>query len=121
MDRQTPNASRKPNEFVRKGAQAYNEEYGFKKIIEGLYVPIDMHTARRVADAYETLPIDDSSNPAVCKAYRQLAEEIEQQWNFAIDVMGMQFEPWRHEGQPYATISAEMCGDVRSHRHLYFY
>ncbi len=27
----------------------------------------------------------------------------------------------RSMAQPYATISAEMCGDVRSHRHLYFY
>ena len=121
MDRQTPTIRREPNEFVREASQAYNEKYGFRRIIEGLYVPLDTRVAGRIADAFETLPVDDSSNPAVRKAYQQLAEEIEQQWNFAIDVMGMQFEPWRHEGQPYATISAEMCGDVRSHRHLYFY
>ncbi len=121
MDRQTTNTSREPNDFVRKAAQAYNEKYGFKKIIEGLYVTIDVSRARRIADAYDALPINDFGNPAVRKAYHQLAEEITQQWNFANDVMSMTFEPWRYEGQPYNTKSAEMCSDVRNNRHLYFY
>src|SRR6266851_251323 len=120
MDRQTAN-SRKPNEFVREAAQAYSENYGFRRIIEGLYVAVDVSWARRIADVYEYLPIDDSGNPAVRKAYQQLAEEIEAQWNFASDVMGITFEPWRYKGQPYATNSVEMCGDVRNHRHLYFF
>src|SRR5216684_69609 len=109
MGRQTANTSRKPNEFVRKAAQAYNERYGFRKITEGLYVTVDVSRARRIADVYEALPIDDSGNPAVRKAYQQLAEEIEAQWNFAIGVLGITFEPWRYKGQPYATNSAEMC------------
>ncbi len=96
MDRQTTSTSREPNEFVRKAAQAYNEKYGFRKIVDGLYVTIDVSRARRIADAYEALPINDSGNPAVRKAYHQLAEEIEQQWNFANDVMSMTFEPWRY-------------------------
>jgi hypothetical protein len=121
MDRRTANTSREPNEFVRKAAQAYNEKYGFRKINDGLYVAVDISRARRIADAYESLPINDSGNPVVRRAYYQLAEEIEQQWNFALDVMGMTFEPWRFEGQPYNTNSAEMCGDVRNNRHLYFF
>jgi hypothetical protein len=121
MDRQTTNSIRQPNEFVRKAAQAYNEKYGFRKITEGLYVAVNESRARRIADAYEALPIDDAGNPAVRTAYHQLAEEIEAQWNFARDVMGMTFEPWRYEGQPYGTNSAVMCGDVRDHRHLYFF
>jgi len=84
-------------------------------------VPLDKGAARGIADAFETLPSDDSRNPAVRKAYHQLAEEIAQQWNFATDAMGMMFEPWKREGQPYATILAEMCGDVRKNHHLYFY
>src|SRR6266853_2493009 len=121
MDRQTTNSSRNPNEFVRKAAQAYSEKYGFRKITEGLYVVVDVNRARRIADVYENLPIDDSGNPAVRKAYQPLAEEIEAQWNFAKAAMGITFEPWRYEGQPYATNSAEMCSDVRNHHHLYFY
>jgi len=35
MDRQTQATSRAANEFVRKEAQAYNEKYGLRKIIEG--------------------------------------------------------------------------------------
>jgi len=58
--------------------------------------------------------------PRVRKSYYQLAEEIERQWNFAIDAMGMTFEPWRYGGQPYATNSAEMCGDIRHYHHLFF-
>src|SRR5437867_11199354 len=121
MVRQTANIRREPNELVRKAAQAYNEKYGFEKIIEGLYVPVDESRARRIADAYEALPIDDSRHPAVRRSYHQLAVEIEQQWHFAINVMGMTFEPWRYEGQPYNTNSAEMCSDIRKNRHLYFY
>ena len=82
---------------------------------------VDVNRARRIADIYEALPIDDSGNPAVRKAYQHLAKEIEAQWNFARDVMGITFEPWRYEGQPYATNSAVMCGDVRDNRHLYFF
>ncbi len=121
MGRQTASSSRKPNEFVRKAAQAYNEKYGFRKITEGLYVAVDINRARRIADAYEALPIDDSGDPAVRNTYYQLAEEIEQQWDFASDVMDITFEPWRYKGEPYATNAAEMCGDVRDHRHLYFF
>ncbi len=121
MGRQTASSSRKPNEFVRKAAQAYNERYGFGEISEGLYVAVDISRARRIADTYEALPTDDSGNPAVSTPYHQLAEEIEQQWNFAIVWMGITFEPWAYAGQPYATNSAEMCGDVRNRHHLYFF
>lgn len=120
MGRQIANTSLEPNEFIRKAAQAYNEKYGFRKIIEGFYVTVDVNRARRIADAYQVLPIEDCENPAVRNAYHQLAEEVEQQWNFTINAMGMMLEPWGYEGQPYAN-SAKMCADVRDHRHLFFY
>src|SRR6266852_2510494 len=99
MDRRTANTSRPANECVRKAAQAYNKKYGFREINDDLYVAVDMSRARRIANAYEALPINNSGNPAVRRAYYQLAEEIEQQWNFAVDVMGMPLEPWRYDGQ----------------------
>jgi hypothetical protein len=120
MGRQTANSGRQPNDFVRQAAQAYNETYGFKRITEGLYVAVDESRARRIADVYEALPSDDSGNPVVREAYHQLAEEIQQQWNFARVEMGITFEPWMCEGQPYAN-SGDMCGDVRNRRRLYFF
>jgi len=121
MDRPTSKIVREPNDFVREAAQSYNDKYGLGKIINGLYVTIDVNRARKIADAYEALPVDDSSNPVVHKAFHQLALEIEQQWHYAIETMGITLEPWKYEGQPYDTNSAEMCSDVRHHRHLYFY
>jgi hypothetical protein len=120
MGRQTTNSSRQPNVFVRKAAQAYNEKYRFGRIIEDLYVAVDVSRARRIADAYEALPIDDSGNPAVRTAYLQLAEEIEQQWTFAIENIEISFQAWPREGQPYAN-SFEMFWDVSAHRHLFFF
>jgi len=120
MGRHTANTSRQPNEFVREAAQAYNKAYGFRRITEGVYVAVDESRARRIAEVYESLPDDDSRNPVVRKAYEQLADEIERQWNFAIVAMGITFEPWRCEGQPYAN-SGDMCGDVRSHHRLYYF
>ncbi len=121
MDRQTTKSGREASEYVREGAQIYNRKHGFRRIIEGLYVSLDASRARKIADAYEALPIDDSHNADVRTSYRQLAAEIEEQWRFAVDVMGIAFDPWRHEGQPYATRSAVMCADIRVNRHLYFY
>lgn len=119
MDRQTGNASQEPNEFVRKAAQTYNHKYGLRKIIEDLYVAVDVNRARRIADVYEALRVDDSGNPAARKAFHQLTEEIEQQWTFAIEKMGIVLQPWKAEGQPYAN-SFEMFADVRE-RHLFFF
>ena len=120
MDRPTSRTSREPNPFIRRAAQAYNEKYGFEKIIDNLYVTVDVNRARRIADTYEALSVDDSGNRAVRRAYGQLAEEIEQQWFFALESSGIIFEPWKNEGQPYAN-SAEMCSDVKNHCHLFFY
>jgi len=123
MGRPTVEASsfkREPNDSVRKLARTYNEKYGLGKIREGLYVQVDENRARQIADEFEALPIDDSANPKVRKAYEQLAEEIEQQWKFAIENTGILFAPWVAEGQPYANSSA-MCRDVKECLHLFFY
>ena len=69
MDRPTPRTSREPNPFIRRAAQIYNEKYGFEKIIDNLYVTVDVNRARRIADTYDALPVDDSDNRAVRRAY----------------------------------------------------
>jgi hypothetical protein len=120
MDRRTQQTSRQPNEFIRNIAQTYNYKYSLGTILEDLYVAVDVHRARRIADFYEALPVDDSGNPVVFNAYHQLGKEIEKQWDFAINLAGMMFEVWKRIGQPYPN-STEMCRDVRHYRHLYFY
>src|SRR5260370_41346626 len=93
------------NESIGGLAQAYNSRRGFRRILEGVYVDVDVSQARRIADAYDVLPADDFRNPEVYRCYSALAIETNQQWDFAVK-MGSAFEPWRKADQPYAN-SAE--------------
>lgn len=112
-------AGRVPNALVREGAQAYNAAVGLGRIPEGHYVPVDEGLARQIADAYDALPAVDQS-PETIRAYEALGREIDDQWNYATEEMGVNFEPWTKEGQPYAN-SAEMVSDIRDNQHLYFF
>lgn len=84
-----------------------------------VYAVVDEPTARRIADAYDALPVDDSANLEVAASYAALVRETRAQWDHAI-AEGMTFEPWSAEGQPYAT-SIEMARDVAENHHLFFY
>jgi hypothetical protein len=109
----------KPNDEVRTAVRTYNAENGFGQSIENHYVPVVETRAQTIADAYDALPqVDDS--PEVRRAYSALADEIQAQWDYAINKMGMTFEPWVDEGQPYAN-SREMVEDVQKNKHLYFF
>jgi hypothetical protein len=108
-----------PNEHVRSGIQAYNQAHGFEPMVEGHYVKVDADRARRIAAEFDKLP-KWSNTVETYQAYAALAREIDQQWAFATEVLGIDFEPWQAEGQPYAN-SEEMCADVRDHKHLWFF
>ncbi|MEI7985584.1 MAG: hypothetical protein WCI55_08140, partial [Armatimonadota bacterium] len=112
-------AGARPNEFVRKGSDDYAAKYGFPAIDHGHYVEVSEKTAKSIAEEYQKLPKVDES-PETAKAYRALAKEIQQQWDFAKDVMGIKMEPWTKEGQPYAN-SGEMVQDVRDNKHIWFF
>src|SRR4051812_46975633 len=118
--RRRTNDTRIPNEFIRKGAREYNECYRLGPLREGLYVHVDEGIAHRIASAYEDLLTDDSSNPAVIRAYTALRVEVSQQWDYATREMGIRFESWTKPGQPYAN-SEEMLADLRLNRHLFFF
>ena len=107
-----------PNPEVASGADAYNKSIGLPPM-ENHYVPIDEAKAREIADAYHKLPKVDNS-PQTIAAYKQLGKEIQAQWDWARNNMGINFERWTDEGQPYAN-SREMVKDVRDHHHLYFF
>ena len=112
-----PNAE--PNPFVKGGIRGYNSRYGIAPAIEGHYAPVNEQLARDIAAAYEALPVLDEGRETQ-EAYAALAEEIQQQWDYAINEMGVTFEEWSQPGQPYAN-SREMVRDVRDNKHLWFF
>jgi hypothetical protein len=112
-------AVRTPNEAVRKLSDDYNAQMGLGPIDHGHYVNFDEATARKIAKAYDAMPEIDRS-PETVKAYEALAKEVNDQWDFAVENLGMNFEPWTEDGQPYAN-SREMMEDVRNNNHLYFF
>ena len=112
-------AVRTPNEAVRKLSDDYNAQMGLGPIKHGHYVNFDEATARKIAKAYDAMPEIDRS-PETVKAYEALAKEVNDQWDFAVENLGINFEPWTEDGQPYAN-SREMMEDVRNNNHLYFF
>ena len=111
--------SRSPNEFIASGIDRYTDINGLPRVAKDTYVPVYEDMARRVAKAYDDLP-EVSRTPQTIKAYKALGDEIEQQWLYAKNDLGINMEPWRGEGQPYAN-SREMAADVRDNKHLYFF
>jgi hypothetical protein len=112
-------SSRQPNEAVRKIADDYNAQSGQTPIEHGHYVAVNESLAQRIAKAYDALP-EVSRSPETIKAYEALAKEVGDQWDFAVKNLGIKFEPWTKEGQPYAN-SREMVRDVRDNKHIYFF
>ncbi len=105
-------------EAVQGIAAAYTEPLGLG-VKDYEYAPVEQRVSWEIADIYDTLPADDSANPAVIAAYEAMAAETQAQWDHAI-AAGMTFEPWTQDGQPYKN-AAEMTADVRANQHLWFY
>ena len=75
--------------------------------------------APQIADAHEAME-HAPGDPAVKASYSAMKQDVAKQWDYAVQHLGVQFEPWTHEGQPYAN-SREMREDVLNNRHLYFF
>lgn len=75
--------------------------------------------AKRVADAYDQMQ-HNPNDPKVKASYTAMKSDVDKQYDYAINKMGMHFEPWTREGQPYAN-SKEMVKDVKDNHHLYFF
>lgn len=104
---------------VRLSAADYCYTEGLPELTEGHYVAVNAERARAIASAYDALPALDTS-PEVHACYSALANEVIAQYEWAIGSLGIHFQPWQQEGQPYAN-SAEMHHDVWSHNHLWFF
>src|SRR5690242_5848020 len=99
------------NNVLQRGAQAYNSQHGLPRICEGIFVSINATVSRAIANAYEALPLCDLGNPLVIAAYQHLACDVQQQYAYVQDTLGILIEPWCRKGQPYVN-SAAMMADV---------
>jgi hypothetical protein len=108
------------NTYLQHGAQIYNKLNGLPPLVQGFYIPVSEPVGRAIADAYDSLPLYDTSNLDVCLAYTQFAIEVCDQFAFVTKTLGITVEPWQKSGQPYY-YSAEMCLDVLYHMHLYVF
>lgn len=90
-----------------------------KKAIRGHYIEIDNQFSINTAKAYAQLPLTCNDGITLA-AYKALASEIQEQYDYAVSQIGITFEAWLQDGEPYAN-SAEMCADVKENRHLYYF
>jgi len=108
----------KEPETIAEHADEFNRLAG-KPAVDAKPIPHSPEVANRIAQAFEAMP-HNPTDSAVQKAYGAAKKDIDDQWNYAQDKMGIKFEPWTKEGQPYAN-SKEMTADVKNNKHLYFF
>ena len=120
-----PNAQRTANaetltepKDVAEHADEYNRLQG-RPTIDTQTHPHNVEFAKRTADAYDAMK-HEPNNPEVKAAYDAMKNDVDKQWDYATQKMGMKLEPWTKEGQPYAN-SKEMAADVKNNKHLYFF
>lgn len=100
-------------------ASSYAAKKGFAPPAPHEPVKVNKEFGKNVAQAYEEMK-HDPTNPDVKRAYEALASEVEEQFNHITEAGGLQVEPWKKKGQPYAN-SREMMADIKSNNHLYYF
>jgi hypothetical protein len=103
---------------VSTAADEFNRRQGREKINTQTH-PHDVEFAKRTADAFDTMQ-HNPGEPKTKASYDALKKDVDKQWDFATKDMGIKFEPWTKQGQPYAN-SKEMVDDVKNNKHLYFF
>jgi hypothetical protein len=79
---------------------------------------VDPELSKRIKDAYDALPVDDSSNPEVKVAYEKAAKEIDKQFEYLTKDLGIEVEFIKDD--PYKN-SDEMFEDVINNKRLKIY
>jgi hypothetical protein len=112
-----------PNPQIQREAQDYNHIYGLPAVNHNFWLTVNQERAGRIADAYDALPLLDTS-VVVSTAYRALATECAQQWRHAV-AHGMTFEPWTGSGDAYTGPDgyATAYGPDADifHRHMFYF
>lgn len=75
--------------------------------------------AKQIADWYADAQ-HEPNKPEVADSYRSLIDQIQKQYKFATEELGIKIEPYAGEGQPYPN-SAEMMADVKENKHLSYF
>lgn len=108
---------------LRRSADNYVNEHSKEfnlpgKTLTKPNIKVDEKRSSKIAAAYDELPEDDSANPAVRKAYGQLGKEVQAQYDYMTNKLGIKTE--FTDGDPYAN-SKEMTRDVMDNKHLFVY
>jgi hypothetical protein len=85
------------------------EELGLPDVEKTSVKKVDPELSKRVKDAYDALPVDDSSNPEVKAAYEKAAKEIDKQFEYLTKDLGIEVEFIKDD--PYKN-SDEMFEDI---------
>lgn len=97
-------------DYIVKNRSKYNLPEDAETVVE-----INKAISKEIYDLFESMPNDDSSNPEVVRAYFKLANEVEEQYKYLTDELGIKVE--FVEDDPYAN-SAEMIADVVNNKSL---
>ena len=113
--------SRRQNPVVQEQAEQYarSKRLPYDPNKASGYADLDIDRAKRIADAFDALPIMDLANPETREAYRSLADETIEQFEF-VQQQGVQFIPWAGKGEPYVN-SSQMMQDVEQNQRLYYF
>jgi hypothetical protein len=79
---------------------------------------IDTEFAKKIKDAYDALPVDDSKNPEVAAAYNKAVKEIDEQFQYLTKDLGIKVEFIKDD--PYKN-SEEMFEDIINNKRLKVY
>lgn len=79
---------------------------------------VDSELSIKIKDVYDQLPVDDSNNPAVIRAYQASAKEIDKQFEFLTKKIGIKVE--FTENDPYENSDALFDDIMKNKRMLIF-
>ena len=94
------------------------EALGLPDTVETTVKKVDTEFAKKIKDAYDELPVDDSKNPEVASAYNKAVEEIDKQFQYLTKDLGIKVEFIKDD--PYKN-SDEMFEDVINNKRLKVY
>ncbi|MDZ4796282.1 MAG: hypothetical protein SGI83_18570, partial [Bacteroidota bacterium] len=94
----------------------FRKQFGLPKTMAiGRPVPFNAETSRKIFEAYSLLATDNSADPDVKAAYDQLVKEVDAQYRYLVDEVGLKVDFM--ENDPYED-SVEMMADVYDNNHL---
>jgi len=95
----------------------YGKNFGAPGNVPTKVLSVDADRAKQISDSYDAMPVTNNS-PEVINAYKQLAKEVDYQFSYLKNDVGIKFA--FSENDPYKN-SAEMMSDVTNNKTLRVY